>query len=185
MQIVFYDLETTIPADHIIEFGCVAVDSETFAEVESFETLIYSDRITDWSVSANGITPEMVAGAPRIDQVIDVMYAYLHGRIWAGHNIVGFDNPIIRRTFTDLGIKPPQPAGMIDTLPLTRKYLADQVENHKLATLAAHYGLGPEDHRSLSDARMCRDVLKCMNLRCLSKQYAEDMINSNITGDAR
>ena len=36
MEIVFYDLETTIPADHIIEFGCVAVDSEMFAEVESF-----------------------------------------------------------------------------------------------------------------------------------------------------
>jgi DNA polymerase-3 subunit epsilon len=185
MQIVFYDLETTIPASHILEFGCVVVDSETFEEIESFETLIYSGRITPWSMGCNGITPEMVAGAPRIDQVIDVMYAYLHDRIWAGHNIQGFDNPIIHRTFTSLSIEPPQPAGVIDTLPLARKHLAGQVANHKLETLAEHFNLGPEDHRSLSDARMCCDVLKCMNLRHLPKQYAEGMISSNITGDAR
>ena len=158
MEIVFYDLETTIPASHILEFGCVVVDAETFEEVESFETLVYSGRITSASMAANGITPEMVEGAPRIDEVIDVIYAYLHGRIWAGHNIRSFDNPIIRRTFESFFMGAAEPADVIDTLPLSRKYLSGKVKNHKLATLAEHYDLGEEDHRGLSDARMSLGV---------------------------
>ena len=164
MRIVFYDLETTIPATHIIEFGCVVVDAETLEEVESFETLIYSDRITDWSISANGITPEMVQDAPRMGQVAGKIYDFLHGNIWAGHNIRTFDNPVISRTFEALAHHPPQFADIIDTLPLARKHLADKVESHSLESLAEYYNLGPEDHRSLSDARLSLNVFECMQL---------------------
>ena len=185
MEIVFYDLETTIPADHIIEFGGVVVEAETFVEVETFETLIYSNRITAWSIGSNGITQNMVAEAPGIADVAGKIFAMLDGRIWAGHNILTFDNPIIERTFNMLGLKPPKPADIIDTLPLSRKHLADKVENHKLATLAKHFSLGKEDHRSLSDARMCLDVLQCMNWPSFAKQPPEGMIPSNRTGDSR
>jgi hypothetical protein len=42
----------------------------------------------------------------------------LTGRVWAGHNIVRFDSARIREAFAEIGRLPPQPKGMIDTLPL-------------------------------------------------------------------
>ena len=173
MQIVFYDLETTIPPSHIIEFGCVVVDAESLEEIESFETLIYSDRITSWSVSTNGITPEMVVDAPRIEQVAEQIYRFLQDTIWAGHNIRTFDNPVLARTFAKLGRPSPQSVDIIDTLPLARKHLADKVENHKLETLAQYYNLGPEDHRSLSDARLSLAVFKNMHPSILHQNGTE------------
>lgn len=40
------------------------------------------------------------------------------GRVWAGHNVERFDSVIIREAFDEIGRPPPQPRGMIDTLPL-------------------------------------------------------------------
>ena len=40
MEVVFYDLETTIPQDDIIEFGEIVLDKTGFFERESYSTLI-------------------------------------------------------------------------------------------------------------------------------------------------
>jgi len=42
----------------------------------------------------------------------------LAGRVWAGHNIVRFDSARIREVFAEIGRPPPEPKGLIDTLPL-------------------------------------------------------------------
>jgi hypothetical protein len=49
-EIVFYDVETTVPAYDMIEFGCVIVDKYRLIERFSYETLIYSDKINKRSV---------------------------------------------------------------------------------------------------------------------------------------
>lgn len=43
-QIAFYDLETTIPPTDVIEFGAVVLDKAGFYEVETYSTLIHSNR---------------------------------------------------------------------------------------------------------------------------------------------
>lgn len=40
------------------------------------------------------------------------------GRIWAGHNILNFDCPRIRKAFAEIGRDPPEPKGTIDSLVL-------------------------------------------------------------------
>ncbi len=75
----------------------------------------------------------MVKNSPPFTAVADTvrkLYSYLthkifrllNGKIWAGHNIMSFDNKSIQREFQKIGKTCPQPAGLIDTYPLLRKY---------------------------------------------------------------
>lgn len=74
MEIVFYDLETTIPPTDIIEFGAIVLDKTGLYEKESYSTLIHSVKINQESIDANGITPEMVKDAPEFKDVADKIY---------------------------------------------------------------------------------------------------------------
>jgi DNA polymerase III epsilon subunit-like protein len=88
LEIVFLDVETTIPSRkgeqfELIEFGAVILASEGFYEVFSFSTLVRPadpTLITPKSVACNGITQEACAGAPSFDEVADRIYKVLHGK---------------------------------------------------------------------------------------------------------
>ena len=87
MEVVFYDLETTIPATDIIEFGGIVLDKTGLFERESYSTLIKSEKITPRSTECNGITLDMVKNSPTFAEIADNIFNILDGRIWAGHNI--------------------------------------------------------------------------------------------------
>ena len=99
MELVFFDLETTIPPTDIIEFGAVILDKDGLYEKESYSTLIWSDKVDDRSITCNGITQEMLKDAPKFAEVADAIYNVLNGRIWAGHCINRFDIPHINKAF--------------------------------------------------------------------------------------
>jgi hypothetical protein len=132
-------------------------------------------------VRCNGITRDAVAAAPSFIAVADAVYDLLHGRVWAGHNIVRFDLPRIREAFNEIGRSPPEPKGTIDTLPLLTQRFGRRAGDMKMASLANYFGLGRQKHRSLDDVRMNLEVLKyCATVLFLEASLPEVLTVENL-----
>jgi DNA polymerase III epsilon subunit-like protein len=154
-----------LPACSLLEFGALVVDGNSLVEDPrlSFETLVRPDdlkAITKRSIDCNHITDAMVAQAPEFHSVAQQIFDVLDGRIWLGHNIVRFDIPQLTRQFELAGLPAPQPAGVIDTLPLLREHFGKRAGDMKMASLGRFFGQGEEEHRALADARMTMEVVK-------------------------
>lgn len=105
-----------------------------------------------------GITPDMVRGAPMIEQVLPNLLEFAHGTVLVGHN-VRFDLRFIGAELDRFGY-PPLASPVVDTLPLARRLLADETDNCKLATLALCLGLDHRPtHRALTDVMATVDLL--------------------------
>ncbi|XP_044486619.1 protein NEN1-like [Mangifera indica] len=167
-QIAFFDVETTVPTRPgqgfaILEFGAILVCPRKLEELHSYSTLVRPadpSLISSISVRCNGITPDAVVSAPSFAEIADTVYDILHGRIWAGHNIVRFDCARIREAFAEVGRAAPEPKGTIDSLALLTQRFGRRAGDMKMATLATYFGLGQQKHRSLDDVRMNLEVLK-------------------------
>ncbi len=170
MEIVFYDLETTIPPTDIIEFGAIVLDKTSLFEKESYSTLVKSDKISQRSIDCNGITLDTIQDAPSFEEVADNIYNILNNRIWAGHNIIRFDNLQILKHFERIGRKPPKAVSTIDTLPLLRTTFGYRGGDMKMATLGNYFGLGQERHRAIEDCRMTIEVLKNCSMTILLEE---------------
>ncbi|KAM3272555.1 hypothetical protein ACQJBY_042586 [Aegilops geniculata] len=163
-EIAFFDLETSVPQRAgqgyaLLEFGAILVCPRRLVEVACYATLVRPADlgvVSAASVRCNGITRDAVAAAPCFRDVADKVYDLLHGRVWAGHNIVRFDVPRIREAFIEIGRTPPEPKGMIDTLPLLTQRFGRRAGDMKMASLANYFGLGRQKHRCIMLSR--RDV---------------------------
>ena len=110
----------------------------------------------------------MLASAPTFEDIHEMVYEMLNGKIWVGHNILNFDKLRIQESFERIGKVPPVPVGFIDTLPLLRNVFnvesseqgKRRMKNQKLATYGRLFHLGEEKHRALDDVRMNIEVLK-------------------------
>ncbi|XP_008809575.1 protein NEN1-like isoform X2 [Phoenix dactylifera] len=167
-EIAFFDVETTVPGrgsgrgHSLLEFGAILVCPRRLVEVGSYSTLIRPtdlSAISAFSIRCNGITAETVASKPFFREVADEVFSILHGRAWAGHNIARFDCLRIREAFAEIGRAPPEPKGIIDTLPLLTQRFGRRAGDMKMASLASYFGLGQQKH-SLDDVRMNLEVLK-------------------------
>jgi DNA polymerase-3 subunit epsilon len=155
---VALDLETTGSrpgAAKITEIGAVRL--EGLQEVAHFHTLVNPQRpIPPIITQITGITPEMVADAPRIDEVIPQLLEFLEDAVIVAHNApfdVAFLNYELRRLKGHrLG------EGAFDTLPLAR-LLAPGLPNYRLGTVAEALGAPVAAcHRALADARAAAHV---------------------------
>jgi DNA polymerase-3 subunit epsilon len=155
---VALDLETTgarAGTSKITEIGAVRI--EGFREVRHFSTLVNPLRpIPPMITQITGITQEMVAGAPRIEEVIPELLEFLAGAVVVAHNApfdVGFLNYELRRLDgRRLG------EGSIDTLPLARA-LVPGLPNYRLHTVAEALGAPVAAcHRALADAQAAGHV---------------------------
>ncbi|MFH0917246.1 MAG: exonuclease domain-containing protein [bacterium] len=155
---VALDLETTgarAGASKITEIGAVRL--EGFREAKHFSTLVNPMRpIPRMITQITGITQEMVADAPRIEDVIPALLEFLEGAVVVAHNApfdVGFLNYELRRLKgRQLG------DGAIDTLPMARA-LAPGLPNYRLHTVAEALGAPVAAcHRALADAQAAGHV---------------------------
>uniref|UniRef100_A0A7N2MQE8 Exonuclease domain-containing protein n=1 Tax=Quercus lobata TaxID=97700 RepID=A0A7N2MQE8_QUELO len=127
-EIVFFDVETIRRGQRsaLLEFGAILVCPRKLVELDSFATLVRPADLSFISTMyprSNGITPDAVVSAPTFLQISDRVYDLLHGRIWAGHNILRFDCAKIREAFVEIGKPAPEPKGAIDSLQLlTQKF---------------------------------------------------------------
>jgi DNA polymerase-3 subunit epsilon len=154
------DLETTgsTGEDTITEFGAVKVcGGEVLGE---FQTLVNpSTHIPALIAVLTGITDLMVAGAPKLAEVLPSFLEFSAGTVLVAHN-AGFDIGFLKRACATHGYPWPNNE-VIDTVGLARQVLLrDEVANVKLSTLAAHFRTTTTpNHRALSDARATVDVL--------------------------
>ncbi|WP_425560282.1 DEDD exonuclease domain-containing protein, partial [Kineococcus glutinatus] len=176
---VVVDLETTggAPADAgITEIGAVRVrGGEVLGE---FQTLVDPGAaIPPFVALLTGITDAMVAGAPRLPQVLPSFLEFARGAVLVAHN-APYDTSFLKAGCARAGLAWPAPE-VVDTVRLARLLVGrDEAPDRKLGTLARLFGATTSpDHRALSDARATVDVLHALlgRLGTLGVQTLEDL----------
>ena len=154
------DIETTggdRNTDLITEIGMVKVrGGECLGTLQS---LVNPGRAIPPMITVlTGISESMVVRAPAIDAVLPTMIEFLADAVVVGHN-VGFDMAFINAALVRRGdseITNP----VIDTLPLARRLVRDEVPDCRLGTLASRFRLDHRpSHRALDDALATTDLL--------------------------
>ncbi|MCW2777857.1 MAG: polymerase epsilon subunit [Frankiales bacterium] len=158
---VVVDLETTGATPNscaITEIGAVKVrGGEVLGE---FQTLVNPPTsIPPFIAVLTGITDQMVAGAPRLDQALPAFFEFSRGAVLVAHN-APFDLGFLKAGCRQLDLDWPAPQSL-DTARLARRVLTrDEAPNCKLSTLARLFRAEVTPcHRALADAQATVDVL--------------------------
>lgn len=154
------DLETTggsPQTDTITEIGAVKVRGGE--RLGTFQTLVNPGRAIPPSVTVlTGITESMVIQAPRIESVLGSLVDFIGEAVIVGHNIrfdMGFIQAALARDQRTAATN-----ATVDTVPLARRLLRDEVPNCRLGTLAERLRLpNRPSHRALDDALATADLL--------------------------
>src|SRR4051794_31033962 len=154
------DIETTGSdrgADLITEIGAIKVRGGEC--LSTLGTLVNPGRaITPTVMILTGITDHMVAAAPRIESVLPSLLEFIGDAVIVGHN-VNFDMAFLnaalvrdgRERFTNL---------VVDTLPIARRLVRDEVPDCRLGTLATRFRFSHRPtHRALDDALATAELL--------------------------
>ena len=162
-NIVVFDIETTgLDPDvcEITELGAVKIEhGEVTERFSSFAKPKFS--IPTQVQELTGITDEMVAHAPRIEDVVYDFHDWSKDCIISGYNIVGFDLKFIKKVAKKIGIK-------FDNEVIDAYIVAKQApinpKNYKLGTVVKYLGLTLNDaHRAYNDANATAQVLMELN----------------------
>lgn len=160
---VVLDLETTGAApgyDRITEVGAVKYRGGEC--LGTFETLVNPGvPIPPFVTVLTGITEAMVLPAPSIDEVLPPLLEFIGDAVLVGHNF-RFDTSFLDAALLRRGSERLDQV-RIDTLPLARRLLHDDVPDHRLATIAHHLGVPTEPcHRAYDDAAATAEVLHAL-----------------------
>ncbi len=154
LSYVVVDVETTgIPVSRggrIIEIAAVQVRDGALRD--EFATLINpGGPIPRWVSGLTGISQEMVALAPRFEEVCDELRRRLEGRVFVAHN-AAYDWAYVSAEMRRARLIVPS-GPRLCTVRLARKALPG-VRQRGLDSLAAYYGIEIEGrHRAEGDAR--------------------------------
>jgi DNA polymerase III subunit alpha, Gram-positive type len=160
IDFVIFDVETTglSPAngDRMIELGALKVRGTQV--IDRFYSLIDPQRPLSYGAFlVNGISTEMLEGAPVAAEVLPKFLRFLGGAVLVGHNVnfdLGFLNAELERS--ELAWR--QGYSVLDTRRLARWLLPD-LRSYRLQNVS--YALAIEDfqqHRAMSDVEMTRQV---------------------------
>lgn len=169
-KFVLFDLETTDKEPlnaKIIEIAGALIENGKITQ--TFSTFVNPQmHIPERITGLTSIKDEDVVNAPTIDLALPDFYKFTDGAVLVGHNINGFDIPILNYRGEDLKIRFLNES--IDTYVLAQKYLKGKgLKNLKLGTIAEYYGFSNEHaHRADSDIianykmflGMCIDIEK-------------------------
>lgn len=159
-EFIAFDLETTglhPVSSRIIEIGAVRFrgDGEVLGQ---FQQLIDPwCEISAGAMAVNGITNDMVAGQPAIDEVLPGFVDFIGQTpvVMMAHN-AGFDIGFLSVAFSRLGWKSPEQP-VLDTCALSRRRLV--LANHKLETVGRYLGLSDfAVHRALDDSLLLKNI---------------------------
>ncbi len=123
----------------------------------SFSSLL-NPGVDPGPTHVHGLTTEMLEGQPTFADVVDELSSVLEGRTLVAHN-VGFDYAFLAAEAELVGAQLPVDTVMC-TVELARR-LDLGIENLRLATLAAHWGVTQmRPHDALDDALVLAQILK-------------------------
>lgn len=152
--IVFFDVESTgiTDDDKIIQLSAIRYFGNK--EVSRFDTYINPcRRIPAKATEINGITDDMVANAPIINEVQSQFLEFIQDAVLVGYN-VSFDLRLINGAYDNAL------AGMeyLDVLPLVKRQL--DLPDYRLESVANYLGFSPGGnyHNSLIDCEATADV---------------------------
>ncbi len=155
---IVFDIETTgldSSYDEIIEIAALKVKNNKV--ISQFHSLIKpTQEIDEYITELTGITNEMVADAPSIQQILPKFVEFVGNDILVGHN-VNFDinfvyDYLCRNEFE--GLK----NNFIDTMRLARKLLPE-LQHHRLIDLAMFFNVdASNNHRSLKDCEITLNI---------------------------
>ena len=158
---------------HILEIAALRLDR--FHEVERFHSYAVCPVSLSEEISAlTGITDEMLAGAPPVEQVLKEFAAFSDGAILVGYNLP-FACKFLDYYGAKYGIAFSQ--DRVDMLPLARKKKKKRVDNYELQTIADEIYSGYEDkYKKLETCMQCVEVI-AESVQLLSK-LQKDRFNS-------
>lgn len=175
------DFETTgnrpKEGDRIIQIGAVLVrDGEI---VDRFASLVNPETaISPFIEKLTGISDEMVADAPLIEDVLPQLLKMLDGAVFVAHNVF-FDLAFLQNALADAGYRP-FTGPLLDTVELSRLLLPAQ-EGYRLSDLAVGLDIMHDrPHQADSDAEATAYILlylleKLRNLPLLTIQRLKEM----------
>jgi len=152
-RVVFLDLETTgasADRDRVTEVGMVEVVNGEF--VDEWSTLVNPGcPVPSLITSLTGITDDMVAGAPRFEEIGAELLERLEGRLLVAHN-ARFDYAFLRAEFRRLRIR--FRSRVLCTVRLSRTLFPEH-RHHNLDSVMERFGLScSARHRALGDAQV-------------------------------
>ena len=143
--------------DEIIQIGAARVVNGRLLRQESFEQLVDPGRdIPAAGIPIHGITPDMVVGQPRIDEVLPAFHQFAQDTVLVAHN-AAFDMKFLQLLEPRTGLRFQQP--VLDTLLLSAVVHPNQ-ESHRLEAIAERFGITVLGrHTALGDAVVTAEVL--------------------------
>lgn len=156
--LIAIDLETTgkYPLDaEICEMA--AVKWRNGQVIETFQTLCKPClRMSDEVIAIHNITNEMVETAPLLAEKLSEFHQFISDGVILAHH-APFDLGFLAWEFEKARL--PLPANPAFCTSLLSRAINADVSNHRLATLATHFGImAGAAHRALDDARTCLEV---------------------------
>lgn len=161
---VVFDIETTglsPTGDRITEIGAVKISGGLITQ--RYSQLINPQRkLSQKIIELTGITDDMLADKPTIDQVLPEFLDFIGDSMLVAHNS-DFDTGFIRQNALRLGLEYHSKA--IDTVAVSRALLSD-LKSHKLNLVAKRLGVTLENHhRAVDDAQATAEIfLKFMEM---------------------
>ena len=157
-EYVVFDLETTglspWGGDEIIEIGAMKLWGQNVDECEVFHSLINPKRlIPPDATKVNGITNEMVASAPTIEEIFPKFLDFI-GNSWLVAQNARFDMSFVMKYLMQFRIK--RQLEVYDTMLFSRRAFPGE-SRHNLDAICGRLGLEvveKERHRSMGDVKL-------------------------------
>ncbi|MFE4372150.1 DEDDh family exonuclease [Streptomyces sp. NPDC056835] len=152
------DVETTGLArdDRIVSAAVYRLDARGNVE-DHWYTLVNPER-DPGPVWIHGLTSDVLEGAPLFPEVAGELAARLDGRVLVAHNAI-FDWSMIAREYARAERTAPTRQRLC-TIALSKE-LGLPLPNHKLESLAAHFGVVQRRaHHALDDARVLAEAFR-------------------------